>query len=93
MANKFSAAGNTGVRVLAFAAALALPMGYAVAKPRHSHEAAPSSREYVGLYQNPAQALNVDQQDHRLFDRSGTVGREGLGESPFHPEGPGNVAN
>ena len=27
-----------------------------------------------------------------LFDRSGRLGRQGLGASPFHPEGPGNVS-
>ncbi|MGO9004606.1 MAG: hypothetical protein ACLQB4_02405 [Beijerinckiaceae bacterium] len=28
----------------------------------------------------------------RLYDRSGTLGRQGLGASPFHPEGPGNAS-
>lgn len=30
--------------------------------------------------------------DRTEFDRSGTRGRLGLGVSPFHPEGPGNVS-
>ena len=28
----------------------------------------------------------------QLFDRSGRLGRQGLGASPFHPEGPGNAS-
>lgn len=33
----------------------------------------------------------VPAQTHAEYDCSGTVGRVGLGASPFHPEGPGNV--
>ncbi len=29
--------------------------------------------------------------DRARFHRSGTRGRQGLGASPLHPEGPGNV--
>ena len=28
----------------------------------------------------------------QLFDRSGRLGRQGLGASPFHSEGPGNAS-
>jgi hypothetical protein len=28
----------------------------------------------------------------QLYDRSGTLGRQGLGASPLHPEGPGNAS-
>jgi hypothetical protein len=35
----------------------------------------------------------MDQVDHRAFGRSGTIGREGLGGSPRHPEGPGDVSD
>lgn len=33
---------------------------------------------------------NSDQADRIRYDHSGTRGREGLGASPAHPEGPGN---
>jgi hypothetical protein len=28
----------------------------------------------------------------QIYHRSGTLGRQGLGASPFHPEGPGNAS-
>ena len=34
---------------------------------------------------------NVPARTHSKYDCSGTIGRVGLGASPFHPEGPGNV--
>lgn len=87
------AAGGRALQILALAAAFAVPMGYAVARPRHIEEPPAGAREYFGLSQSPGQGLTIDQQNLRLFDRSGTVGREGLGQSPFHPEGPGNVSD
>jgi hypothetical protein len=44
---------------------------------------------YYGLYDNPPPAMAVS----TAMGRSGTAGREDLGESPFYPEGPGNVAD
>ncbi|MGH6813456.1 MAG: hypothetical protein ACREDM_14330 [Methylocella sp.] len=38
---------------------------------------------------NPQAALS--RRDRARFHRSGTRGRLGLGASPLHPEGPGNV--
>ncbi len=93
------AGGATALRILAVAAALAAPTGYAAATTRHHHvhtaaAATPAAaRDYVGVYQGAAPGAALDQQDTRLFNRSGTVGREGLGESPFRPEGPGNVSD
>ncbi len=34
---------------------------------------------------------SAQSQDRAAYDCSGTRGRMGLGASPFHPEGPGNV--
>ncbi len=34
---------------------------------------------------------SLQQQDRAAYDCSGTRGRIGLGASPMHPEGPGNV--
>jgi len=43
----------------------------------------------VGTYLNPRKAPS--RWDRARFHRSGTRGRQGLGASPLHPEGPGNV--
>jgi hypothetical protein len=56
------------------------------ANPAHSHQ-------FSGLYQENSSGDGVlARQDRADFDRSGTRGRMGLGASPFHPEGPGNVS-
>jgi len=66
----------------------------AVAAKDYPHAEQPANaNQYYGLYQNPSQALAPSGADHADFDRSGTRGREGFGGSPFHPEGPGNVAD
>ncbi|WP_395665834.1 hypothetical protein [Methylocella sp.] len=90
--NNIRTNGGKALRLVVLAAAFAAPAGYAAAKTRH-HETPAGARDYVGLYQAPQRSLTMDQQDQRLFDRSGTVGREGLGENPSHPEGPGNVSD
>jgi hypothetical protein len=36
---------------------------------------------------------SLQSQDRAAYDCSGTRGRIGLGASPFHPEGPGNVTS
>ena len=36
---------------------------------------------------------SLQSQDQAIYDCSGTRGRIGLGASPFHPEGPGNVVS
>jgi len=35
---------------------------------------------------------SVDEWRQNTYHQSGTLGRMGLGASPFHPEGPGNVS-
>jgi hypothetical protein len=48
----------------------------------------PEINWFASFYSQPsAPGLNW-----QLFNRSGTLGRQGLGASPFHPEGPGNVS-
>jgi hypothetical protein len=48
-----------------------------------------------GRYRNAETNLNPklapSRWDRARFHRSGTRGRQGLGASPLHPEGPGNV--
>jgi hypothetical protein len=48
-----------------------------------------------GRYRNDRTILNPQtapsRWDRARFHRSGTRGRQGLGASPLHPEGPGNV--
>jgi hypothetical protein len=39
----------------------------------------------------PKPQLAPSRWDRARFHRSGTRGRQGLGASPLHPEGPGNV--
>lgn len=48
---------------------------------------------YGGAYSNPVPPPALSRWDRARFDRSGTRGREGLGASPMHPEGPGNVSD
>jgi hypothetical protein len=74
-----------GAALVAFAGAAAAMDHHAKRPVKLSH--------YYGLYQNPVRGLPLDQVDQAQFSRSGTIGREGLGESPRHPEGPGNVSD
>jgi hypothetical protein len=47
-----------------------------------------NASEYYGLYHDAAALASS-----AAIGRSGTAGREDFGESPFYPEGPGNVAD
>jgi hypothetical protein len=48
----------------------------------------PDFNWFASFYAQPsAPGLNW-----QLFNRSGTLGRQGLGASPQHPEGPGNAS-
>lgn len=57
------------------------------------------SNQYYGPYENngvkpnPGLAPSRADADRNAFFRSGTRGRNGLGASPIHPEGPGNVSD
>ena len=46
-----------------------------------------------GRFVKPSQDLPPSREDRNAFYRSGTRGRQGLGASPIHPEGAGNVSN
>jgi len=75
--------------IMLSAAALIASLGAVAAKDRHP----PSPEQYYGLYANQDQGPAVSRWDRARFDHSGTRGREGLGASPMHPEGPGNVSD
>lgn len=85
---KSNAAGR-GARVVLVAAALIASMGVVAAKDRQPADAG----QYYGLYQSPSSNIAPARSDRLDFDHSGTRGRQGLGESPFNPEGPGNVSD
>jgi len=82
------AAAPCRTRIMGLAAAmLAATMGIAGAQelspPRAGHD------RNAGTNLNPRKAPS--RWDRARFHRSGTRGRQGLGASPLHPEGPGNV--
>jgi hypothetical protein len=67
-----------------------LAAGAVAAKESPNAKRQIDASEYYGLYYNynataPASSAAIG--------RSGTAGREDFGESPFYPEGPGNVAD
>jgi hypothetical protein len=75
--------------MIGFAAAtLAASIGIAGAQ-----ESRRPPHQFYGAYTNPAPQAAPSRWDRARFDRSGTRGREGLGASPLHPEGPGNVSD
>ncbi len=81
------AALRSGLRVLAFAGfASILAIGAASAQQAYP----PRASQFYSYYDQGGPGLTPSRQDRADFDRSGTRGREGLGASPFHPEGPGN---
>jgi hypothetical protein len=71
------------------AAVLIASAGAVIAKDHRPDQANPS----YGLYEHRSASVQGPQM-HATWsgplDPSGTLGREGLGESPFYPEGPGN---
>jgi hypothetical protein len=80
--------GDDAVKILSIAfIGMALVMPGAVVAKDASHAAPPANADqYYGLYQNQSQAIGT-------FDHSGTIGRDGRGANPFHPDGPGNVVD
>jgi hypothetical protein len=42
------------------------------------------------LYRTGRPCSSLDDCDRKDYGESGTIGRLGLGASPYHPEGPGN---
>ena len=88
-----TAASPTARRLGVVAALLMASVGAAAAQASPPVQRPAKASQYYGLYEGSSGGLTPAQVDHRTFDRSGTRGREGLGDSPFHPEGPGNVAD
>jgi hypothetical protein len=69
-------------------AAVALAAPSAAFAQTHSYPA-PAPGYYP--YDPCEPGYSAQSQDRAAYDCSGTRGRIGLGASPFHPEGPGNV--
>jgi hypothetical protein len=72
-------------------AATALFASVAVATAQERYPA--GATQYYGLYQPTQHALGPSRTDRIGYGHSGTRGREGLGGSPLHPEGPGNPSD
>jgi hypothetical protein len=80
-------------RLICAASLLTALAGTAAAQDQQPTKHSQKARQYYDLYQQPTSALAPSRLDRADFDRSGTRGREGLGEDPRHPEGPGNISN
>jgi hypothetical protein len=80
---------RSGRYVLAFAG-LAIVASIGAATAQQAYPVQP--RQYYGLVNGDLGGIS-SRQDRADFDRSGTRGRMGLGASPYHPEGPGNVTD
>ncbi|MGH6852393.1 MAG: hypothetical protein ACREDJ_04175, partial [Methylocella sp.] len=77
-----------GTRIKGLAAAiLAATTGIACGQELYPSRA----NQIYGADANPKPQLAPSRRDRVRFHRSGTRGRQGLGASPLHPEGPGNV--
>lgn len=77
----------------AAAAVLMAAAGPVAAKARSPLVHPVGANQYYGLFDGSPSGLTPSQIDHRNYERGGTRGREGLGASPLHPEGPGNVTD
>lgn len=75
--------------VMIAATLLAATAGAVAAKDKYPVDA----NRYYGIYQSPARSLTPEESDHLSYQESGARGRQGLGGSPAHPEGPGGVAD
>ena len=84
-----SAASRKARRITLAAAVLVASTGAVVA---NDHLPAHANR-YYGLNEHRSVRVNAPRINRANFDPSGTRGREDLGESPFYPEGPGNVVD
>jgi hypothetical protein len=78
----------SGTRIMGLAAAmLAATMG--IARAQELYPA--SAGQHYDANAKPDPQLAPSRRDRARFHRSGTRGRQGLGASPLHPEGPGNT--
>jgi hypothetical protein len=74
-------------------ATLTTSMGVVCAQPVPQSRDGQSYGPYDGTNASPVVQAAPSRWDRAHFDRSGTRGREGLGASPLHPEGPGDVSD
>jgi hypothetical protein len=79
------------IRSAALLGAGLLMSGTVAAKDYPQPKQPTEADHYYGVYRNPSPGFVPSTDDPPDFDPSGTRGRDGLGASPFHPEGPGNV--
>jgi hypothetical protein len=94
VSHKVRTTGLAAAIVVASVGAVAADERYATGQSGFSalpplYEGSPFSSPY---FANQFQGLAPSRADRNQFDRSGTRGREGLGASPVHPEGAGNVS-
>lgn len=69
-------------------AVLLASVGVAAAQPRNHLRA----EQFYSIHQSGNQVA-PSRWDRTRYDHSGTRGRDGLGASPWRPEGPGNVSD
>ena len=72
--------------ILLVAATLAAP-----GQPSAQRFSSPPPPVYYQPYDPCQPGYSLQSQDRAAYHCSGTRGRMGLGASPLHPEGPGNV--
>ncbi|ACK51196.1 hypothetical protein Msil_2262 [Methylocella silvestris BL2] len=89
---RHSAWGCKALRI-SLASVLIASAGMAAASGGRPDGHATPATHYYGLYEHRAVMVEPASIDRPGLDPAGTVGRMDLGESPFYPEGPGNVAD
>ncbi len=87
------AASHRAQKIGLAAVILCVSVGTVAADERYPSSPANGPYENNGPFEKPNPSLAPSRVDRNAFDRSGTRGREGLGASPLHPEGPGNVSD
>jgi hypothetical protein len=80
------------ILIIGLLGAALLTSGTVAAKHYSDAKRPARADQFYDFYQSPPQMLAPSKVDWADFDQSRTRGREGLGGSPFHPEGPSNVA-
>jgi hypothetical protein len=85
---KRNSGANPSITMGLATAVLLASVGVAAAQPRYHLR----TEQFYSTYPSPNQ-MAPSRLDRIRYHRSGTRGREGLGASPRHPEGPGNVSD
>jgi hypothetical protein len=81
---------NTLMLGLAAAALFALPAGAQPYYPRYPYTTVYGRGVPYSPWAPGARGPSAQQWTQYEYNQSGTLGRLGLGASPYHPEGPGN---